>query len=170
MLLDIYLPLFLIPLSLCSMSVRRIAKNNNVDASLQKRAQPVSADQLSLYTFNTSATDAEMVRQTSLGHNYQIVCQRALRGLDAQDCFTALRQSPTGEAQESWATTRSPPSIHADVRVPIRLFSGEYQTNDEIEVINYLHVLSRRRNVYDRAEYQKFGTELHGSSKREQCD
>ena len=143
MFLDIYLLLFLILLSLCSVSASRFARNNNLDSSLQKRAQPVSDDQLSLYTFNTSTTDAGMVRQTSLGHNLQIVCQQARLGLDARDCFTALHHSPTGEVQETWGTINSPPTIHMDVRLPVILFSGEYQTNDEIEVTNCLHVLSR---------------------------
>ena len=138
MLLNIFLSLFLIPLSLYSVSARRSARNNKLDASLQNRAQPVSDDQLSLYSFNTSATDAEPVLQTSLGHNYQVVCDKTSIGLDAQDCVTALRLSPTGDVQESWASPRSPPSIHADVRLPIRIVSGRYQNNEKIEVIDHL--------------------------------
>ena len=125
MFLDIHLLLFLIPLSLCSVSARRFASNTDVDANLQKRAQPVSVDQLSLHTLNTSAADAEIVLHTSLlGHNYQVVCQRAWRGLEARSCFTALRQSPMGEVQETWGTPHTNPSIHTDVKVPILVFSG----------------------------------------------
>ena len=135
MFLDICLSLFLIPFSLCSVSASRLARNDNLDATLQMRAQPMSDDQLSLYTFNTSATDAGMVLQTSLGHAYQIFCEKASIGLEARDCFTALRQGPTGDVQESWASPVSPPSIHADVRLPIRLVSGRHQIKDEIEVV-----------------------------------
>lgn len=126
MFLNIYVPLFLIPLSLCSISARRFARDNNFDASLQKRAQPASGDQLSLYTLNASATDAGMELQTSLGHNYRITCERTVLGLDARDCFTALHQSPTSDVQESWSTYKASPSVHADVRLPIVLFSGRY--------------------------------------------
>ena len=124
MFLDIYLLLFLIPLTLCSVSVRRVARNNNVDANLETRAQPASVDQLSLHALNTSTTDAEIVLHTTLGHNYQVVCQRAWRGLEARSCFTALRQSPTGEVQETWGTPNTPPSIHTDVKIPLIVFSG----------------------------------------------
>ena len=112
MFLDINLSLLLIPCSLCSVSASRFARNDNLDASLQKRAQPVSDDQLSLYTFNASATDAGMVLQTCLGHDYGVVCEKAWMGLDARACFTALRQAPTGDVQESWAAPSSSPSIH----------------------------------------------------------
>ena len=126
MFLDICVPLFLIGLSLCSVSARRFARDNNLDVSLQKRAQPVSGDQLSLYTLNDSTTDAGIVLQTSLGHNYLVTCQRTAVGLQARDCFTALRQSPTSDVQEIWATRQAPPSMHADVRLPVVLFSGRY--------------------------------------------
>ena len=137
MFLDICLSLFLIPFSLCSVSASHFARNDNLDASLQKRAQPVSDDQLSLNTFNASAMDAGMVLQTSLGHDYRIVCENAWTGLEARDCFTALRQGPTGDVQESWASPVSPPSIHADVRLPIVLFSGRHETKDGVEVAGY---------------------------------
>ena len=137
MFLDINLSLLLIPCSLCSVSASRFARNDNLDASLQKRAQPVSDDQLSLYTFNASATAAGMVLQTSLGHDYRVVCEKTWMGLEARDCFTALRQAPTGDVQESWATASSPPSIHADVRLPIVVFSGRHETKDDIEVAGY---------------------------------
>ena len=98
----------------------------------------MSGDQMSLYTLNTSATDAGMVVQTSLGHDYRIVCHKAVRiRLEARDCFTALHQSPTGDVQESWASTHAAASMHADIRLPIVLFSGRYQTNDEIEAADH---------------------------------
>ena len=126
MFLGICLYLFLIPFSLCSVSVRHFARNDNPGATLQKRAQPMSDDQLSLYTLNTSATNAGMVLQNPLGHNYQVICEKTQRGLDARDCVNALRQSPTGDMQESWAAVDVPPSVHADVRTPIALFSGRH--------------------------------------------
>ena len=98
----------------------------------------MSDDQMSLYTLNTSATDAGMVVQTSLGHDYRIVCHKAVTiRLEARDCFTALHQSPTGDVQESWADSRAAASVHADIRLPIMLFSGRYQINDEIEAADY---------------------------------
>ena len=55
---------------------------------------------------------------TSLGHDYQVVCDKTWKALDARDCFSALRQSPTGHVQESWAPDGSPgfPSVYSHGR------------------------------------------------------
>lgn len=120
MFLHICLSLFLLPPALCSVNAGRIARNRDLDAvSPQKRALPILQNSASLDMFNTSATDVHLV-----GMPLTIKCEGHYgTGLEAQSCFSALDQSPTGTVQESWSFD---PALHPDVLLPVALWSGKH--------------------------------------------
>ena len=87
--------------------------------------------------FNASAISAATVRvETSAGNTVVVRCDARLygAGLNATSCFSALIQSPTGDAQESWGY---PGSAQTDVILPVKLFSSKHisqQAGYDVEV------------------------------------
>lgn len=123
MLLRVYLSLSLLAPSFCSASVIQDARNSELRVVPQERALPIAANPPSLDLFNASAMQVE----TSFGNYVGIKCDALLYGggLNPQSCFDALRQSPTGDKQESWGY-QSMMLIQLDVNLPVKLFSGKH--------------------------------------------
>lgn len=106
--------------------IQHTAEESKLHALPQERALPILVNPSSLGLFNDSAIDAATIRvQTSSGNALRVKCnaQRYGAGLSTQSCFSALRQSPTGNVEETWSYSSA--GLRPDVELPVELFSGK---------------------------------------------